>query len=80
MTVGDTVGPEVVAEWLKWERFRERCQWLPQRLNLADPVGTYQEPFANTNASVGTIEKLVSADFGLFSKTIPSRLIDFTVD
>lgn len=39
LAAGDAVSPEVWDEWLQWERFRERCQWLPQRLSLADPTG-----------------------------------------
>lgn len=43
LTGGDTLSPVVLREWLRWERFKDRCQWMPQRLGLADPAGGFLE-------------------------------------
>lgn len=39
LTAGDSVPSEVLREWLKWERFRERSQWLPCREHTSKPPG-----------------------------------------
>ena len=31
MQADEAVNADVVAEWLRWERFRERCRWQPRR-------------------------------------------------
>lgn len=42
LAAGKTISPEVLEEWLKWERYRERCKWTPFRLSLAESAGRIQ--------------------------------------